>query len=240
MQKREMEYAPDAVLATLRELPDGSLVTKTGCLVHVPESYRQKQLLSMGEEILMIGYFTIIVGKQYASWQVPAMIRTQPTDMRLVEVEGRSYYEFEYAVGGSVAKSLDLVVDNLNVYPLFEDTIARARTPWFYSYTQMATFFRYAPQYANVNLVPTPSVFEMFIAQQARVNSNRTEPVRRAIKNQKELAQVAPFYIPMRNVEYGATDTTSKLAGSYTAEGLDSALVNPNDKTQPVENILRL
>lgn len=241
MDVKQLKRNVEAVLATLAELPDGSLVTKTGCVVHVPESFRAKQLVSMGKEISFIGYFALIIPDgHYCTWKIPSMIRTMPDDIRNVEIDGKMYYELHYPKGGRVAKSTDLLVDQLTLYPLFEDVIARARSVWYYTYEQMGGFFKHAKEYTGTELYATPSVFEMVIAQQARFDGDRNETIRHVIEKREDVDKTPFTYIPMRNVEYGATDTVSKIGGSNTAEGLDSALVNPTEEVQPMERLLRL
>jgi len=240
MDVRKLQRDVPAVLDTLAELPDGSLVTKTGCVIHVPESFRAKQLIQLGKEITFVGYFAMIIADgKYCTWMIPSIIRTIPDDIRTVEIEGKSYYEFHYPKGGRVAKSTDLLVDQLTLYPLFEDVIARARSLWYYDYEQMGGFFKHAKEYTGTNLYATPSIFEMIIAQQARTEEDRNITIRHAVKKPSDVAKIPFAYIPMRNVEYGATDTVSKIGGSNIAEGVDSAIVNPTEAVQPVEKLLR-
>ncbi len=241
MDVTKLKRNVEAVLATLAELPDGALVTKTGCVIHVPESFRAKQLIAMGKEISFIGYFALITPDgNYCTWKIPSMIRTMPDDIRSVEIDGKMYYELHYPKGGRVAKSTDLLVDQLTLYPLFEDVIARARSVWYYDYEQMGGFFKWAKDYTGTALYATPSIFEMVIAQQARYDEDRNETIRHVVKKKEDAFKLPFTYIPMRNVEYGATDTVSKIGGSNIAEGLDSALVNPTEEVQPIERLLRL
>ncbi|EGO2129074.1 hypothetical protein ITP31_003897 [Salmonella enterica] len=241
MDVTKLKRNVEAVLSTLAELPDGALVTKTGCVIHVPESFRAKQLISLGKEISFIGYFAMITPDgNYCTWKVPSMIRTMPDDIHNVEIDGKMYYELHYPKGARVAKSTDLLVDQLTLYPLFEDVIARARTVWYYTYEQMGSFFSNAREYTGTSLYATPSVFEMVIAQQARDNKDRNIPIRHSVEKPSDVSGLDFTYIPMRNVEYGATDTVSKIGGSNIAEGIDSAIVNPTEEEQPVEKLLRV
>lgn len=241
MEVRKLKRNVEAVLATLVELPNGSLVTKTGCVIHVPESFRAKQLIHLGREITFVGYFAMILPSgEFCTWMVPSTIRTIPDDIRIVEIEGRTYYEFHYPAGGRIAKSTDLLIDQMTIYPLFEDVIARARTPWYYTYDQMGGFFKHAQEYTGASLYATPSIFEMIIAQQARVDSDRTKTVRNTIKSPSQVQQLEFIYIPLRNVEYGATDTVAKLGGSNIGEGIDSAIVNPTEEQQVIDRLVRL
>lgn len=69
--------------------------------------------------------------------------------------------------------------------------------------------------------------------------SDRRRPIREVLKKVAEDVSDRVAWVPLRNVEFGAQDTTAKITGSYMAEGLDSAIVNPSDKVSKIESILR-
>jgi hypothetical protein len=48
-----------------------------------------------------------------------------------------------------------------------------------------------------------------------------------------------PTFIPFRSPIYGATNTTAKLIGAYFDDSINSALVNPSEKVEGVESLLR-
>ncbi|ATA65440.1 virion-associated protein [Serratia phage Moabite] len=230
----------DAVKATLEETKQGSLVTKTGCRIQIQESFRSKKLISMGIETLIVGFFTMInPDGSYAVTTTPSMFRTKPASIKTVEIKGVSYYELTYKPGQTVFASLDLLKDNTLLYYLFEEVLARGRIPWFMSYTDLSNFFTLSPYYTGTHLVATPSIGEMIVAQIARQDSNRRLPLRQSVKKYSDVYTIPYSWIPLRNVVDGSTDTTTKISGSYTADGLDSAIVNPNTVIQPIEAILR-
>lgn len=229
----------DAVKATLKETPNGSLVTMTGCRIYIQESFRAKQLISLGKRIMIVGFMAIVVDGKYTVSTTPAMMEITPTKTRTVEIDGMSFYEFSFEKGSRVVKSIDLVMDNNLLYYLFEEVLARGRIPFFYDYLSLGTFFNGMFKYTGSSLIDTVSVGEMIIAQVARSQKDRKVPLRNLINNYSELKTTPFTWIPLRNVVDGSSDTVAKIAGSYTADGLDSAIVNPTDKIQPIERILR-
>lgn len=231
---------PDALHATLKELPNNSLVTTTGCKLYIQESFRSKQLVVFGKRIMVVGYFALVnENLDYAVSTTPAMIQITPAQTKLVEVQGRNYYEFTFPKGSVVIKELDVVKDNLLLYYLFEEILARGRMAFFYDYETQGGFFNEMAHYTGTNLVTTASIGEMIIAQIARTEANRRIPLRNAIVRYGDDKVVPYTWIPLRNVIDGSSDTVAKIAGSYTADGLDSAIVNPCDKVQPIERLLR-
>ena len=88
-------------------------------------------------------------------------------------------------------------------------------------------------------MVATPTIGEMFIAQIARLMNDRKVPLREKIYSYSDLKKEPFTWIPLRNVVDGSSDTTAKITGSYAGDGIDAAIVNPNDVTQPIERLLR-
>ncbi|WP_107333895.1 hypothetical protein [Klebsiella pneumoniae] len=240
MNIAQWKHNADALQATLRELPNGSLVTTTGCRIVIQESFRAKQLISMGKRIMIIGFFAICSeAGDFAVATTPSMMEITPTEIRQLEYGGRSYYDFYFRPGSTVVKSIDLVKDNGLLYYLFEEILARGRIPFFYNYITLGSFFAETEEYTGTKLVATPTIGEMIIAQLARIESNRKVPLREHIHSYSELRTTPFTWIPLRNVVDGSSDTTAKISGSYTGDGLDSAIVNPNEVTQPIERLLR-
>ncbi|MNJ68815.1 hypothetical protein D3C77_650980 [compost metagenome] len=55
----------------------------------------------------------------------------------------------------------------------------------------------------------------------------------------EDIRYTPPTIIPLRNVSYGATNTIAKLTGSRFDEGMTSAIVNPGDRVERTEMVLR-
>lgn len=240
MDIAKWKHNATALKATLKALPNGSLVTTTGCQIVIQESFRAKQLIVMGKTVSIIGFFAIVNNEgNFAINTVPGMLEIQPGEIKVIEYGGRSYYEFSFAPNSVVFKSTQTVKNNKLLYDLFEEILARGRIPFFYNYMTLSDFFKYTEEYTGTKLVATPTVGEMFIAQIARLSENRKVPLRTKLKRYSDVKTTPFTWIPLRNVVDGSSDTTAKLSGSYTGDGLDSAIVNPNEVTQPVERLLR-
>ena len=226
---------------SLKVLPDKSVVTTTGCSIYIPETFRSKQLLSFSESVSLVGHFAMVLPTgEFSSTMIPSFFRSKPAEITTVEIDGTGYYCFKYLPGNRVFETTDLLKDNILLYYLFEEILARGRIPWYYDYLTLGKFFHYHRKYTGTSLVPTPSVGEMIIGLIARLDSDRTRPLREVLKTPADLKKTYGYsFIPMRNVEYGASDTASKLVGNYAAEGMDAAIVNPSTKVRPVESLLR-
>lgn len=240
MDVTKFKRAPEIVTAALREMEDGALVCTKDCSIHVPESFRSKQLLAMGSETISIGYFAIILSTgEYGVYTVPSMIRLNPMETVTRTIDDRTYYEFSFKAGQVVIKDLNLVKDNILLYYLIEEIIARGRIPWYYGYEDLGDFFNDMLKYTGTSLVTTPSVGEMVIAQIARYKDDRTKHIRELLTKIGQDVSDMVAWVPLRNVQDGAQDTTAKFAGSHLGEALDSALNTPSTTVNDIEGLLR-
>lgn len=60
----------------------------------------------------------------------------------------------------------------------------------------------------------------------------------RQVTTGKDLERVK--FIQLRSSTHGANNTTARLLGSHFSDNLTSALVNPSDREENIERILRM
>lgn len=234
--KREPEQAHKA----LTVLKDGSIMTTRGCKIYVPERFVEKQLAVIGAETYIVGIFAIVVDdKYYGVSTTNAMMRVTPTTISTVKFDQDSYLELTFDPGSVVFATNLLIKSDTLVYYIFDEFIAKGRIPWYIGYEDLATLFESADRHAGVSLGANHSILEMFAAAVARNGQNRSKYYRHSIESQEDPVKRPPAFIPLRSITYGATNTTSKLMGSYWNDGLTSALVNPSEKQERIEELLR-
>ena len=231
---------PSKVLAALAEQPDGSVVTSRGCKIYIPGRFVEKQLASIAAETYIVGIYAIVVDdKYYGVSTANAMMRITPSTISTVKFNDDSYLEFSFEPGSVVIADTMLIKADTLVYKIFDEIIAKGHVPWYIGYEDLATLFDSADYHAGVRLGNSHAVLEMFAAAIARDPEQRAKYYRHSIQAQDDPVVRPPIVIPLRSVTYGATNTTAKLLGSYWADGLTSALVNPAEKTERIEALLR-
>ena len=224
----------------LTVLKDGSIMTPRGCKIYIPERFVEKQLAVIGAETYIVGIFAIVVeDKFYGVSTTNAMMRVTPTTISTVKFDQDSYLELIFDPGSVVFATNLLIKSDTLVYYIFDEFIAKGRIPWYIGYEDLATLFESADRHAGVSLGANHSILEMFAAAVARNNQNRAKYYRHSIESQDDPVKRPPAIIPLRSITYGATNTTSKLMGSYWNDGLTSALVNPSEKQERIEELLR-
>lgn len=240
MDPRKLKRDPSKVHAYLREMEDGTLCTTKGCKIYIPARFTEQQMAFLGTETSISGIFAITVDDTYYGVSlVNAMMRIEPTSTNYIKLDDEDYIEFVFDPGSVVIADTNLVKRDTFIYRVYSEIIAKGHVPWFMSYEDLGRIFESAPKHAGVSVGANFAIVEMIIAAISRLSADRSMFYRHALKMEKDLGTIPAFYIPLRSVTYGASNTTAKLVGAYWEEGLTSALVNPSDTVEPIEGLLR-
>jgi hypothetical protein len=240
MDFKKLQRDPKRVHPTLQERADGSLVTLTGCKIYVPVRYKEHMLADISETILIVGIFAMVVADQfYAVSLANARMHITPTSTTIVDVCGDDYYEFFFDKGQVVTPNVELVKEDTLAYRIYDEIVAKGHVPQFFNYEDLGKLFASSKYHAGITLASSNVPLEMIAASISRGMKDRTLYYRHVISKIEQQSVTPPAFIEFRSVMYGATDTTAKLMGSYFDEGVMSALVNPSEKTEGIEALLR-
>lgn len=238
MDLGKMKRNPDRVRAALKELSDGSVVTKTGCKIYTPVSFRDKNLASVGNEVHIVGIYMMTVDdSDYAVSLINAMMRIEPSAINQVTIEGVDHFEFIFEPGDTVFGSTDLVVNGKLIYYIYDEVVAKGNVPPFMDYLDLGRLFDSARHHAEKKLASTPTILHMLLSMIARNPDDLTQYFRQ-VTTGKDLERVR--FVQLRSTTHGATNTTARLMGSHFSDSLTSALVNPSDREENIEHILRM
>lgn len=228
------------VHACLKELEDGSLITTKGCKIYIPSRFTECQLAVVGNETQIVGIFAICVDDQFYGVSIAnAMMRIEPTNTTTVDINGEEYYEFSFEAGSTVVSSVGLVKVDTLVYLIYDEFVAKGHVPWYMSYIDLGKLFDTSLHHAGVKLGANHAILELIASVIARDPDDRTKYYRQTVKSMEEVLARPPAMIPFRSVTFGATNTTAKLMGAYFDEGITSALVNPSQRSEKIEELLR-
>lgn len=240
MDPRRLTRDAPKVHAALKELPDGRLVTTKGCKIYIPARYAERGLAQVGIDTYIVGIYAIVVDdKYYGVSMVNAMMRIDPTTTQKISVDEEEFYEFYFEPGATVCVSVMLVKTDTLTFKIYDEIIAKGRVPWYLDYNDLGSLFKTAKYHAGANVGQQREVTELIVSMIARDPKDRTKYYRQTVQSQGEIALRPPAFIPLRSVVYQATDTTTKIMGSYFSDGLQSALINPSERTERIEGLLR-
>ena len=218
---------------------DNNLVCKKLTRVYVPQHYMSGKLGEIETNVRTIGVFGIVVEDKYLAVNMCcAMMVLAPDSTSVVTVDEEPYLELTFEPGSILVLGLDLVKTGSLIFNIYDELIAKGKTPWYIGYNDLGALFDSAIHHAGVNLKAARSVLEMMTASRGRDPKDLSKYYRNTLTKQSDLESKKPRIIPLRSIMYGSTNAVSKLLGSYAGEGLSSSLVNPSTRLEKVEEIL--
>lgn len=227
------------IQSVLEQTADSKLIAKQPVKIYIPARYDERGLAEIGMQTLILGIFVIVCGDKYAVNNVAAMVPIEPNSTIKVKIDGQDFYEFSFDKGSTVISSLDLLKNDVLVYKIYKEFIAQGNVPWYINYADMGAIFDTAKKHANTHVGSNKAVTELIISLVTRQSSDLTKYYRTQLTKPEDLIKVPPTFIPLQSVEYAATNTTNKLAGSYFSTGIVSALNSPAEREERIEAILR-
>lgn len=230
---------PDAIKKLVTVTADGAWVAKANCKIVVPSRFLERILGSLEPEVYTVAIFALVTedGK-YAVSCAPSLMRLTPTDLNTVVYEDMEYQEFIFDKGAVICPELNLVVRNELVYYIYSEIMAKGNVPWYIDYVGLGNLFKGSKHFAGVTVGANHAVWEMMVSSLARVPDDKMKYYRHNVKTEKDLL-TEPVIVPLRSVIYGPTSTVARLIGAYFKEGITASLVNPSEKIEPIEDLLR-
>lgn len=223
----------------LVELPNNTIVTTKPIKIYSPVRYSERGLSSVGVDTNIIGIYAIVTEEGYYAVSIlNAMINITPSSTITVKIEGEEYYEFSFDAGNVVISNLNLVQADVLVYKIYSEIISKGKIPWYLSYSDLGHLFDTAYKYAGANIGQNAEITELIISLIARNPKDRTEYYRSLLSSKEDLNVMKPEFIALKSVQYSATNTLNKLAGSYMSAGVVSALIDNSTRSERIESII--
>ncbi len=235
----ELKRNAQEVFKHLHSQDNGSVVTTAPCKIHVPVRFQNKDLAILGSDVFIVGFYAIIVNDMYYGVDnTIAMMQIRPSSTKKVTVQGTDYFEFSFEPGDVVFVNKHLVVNDTLTYYLYDELVAKGNIPWYMNYYDMAAMFDTASLHAGVNL-GSRAILELIISTTARDKDDLTRLYRHILNKHSDVVTNPPKVIPFRSVVWNTADTTSRLNGAYFADAINTAVVNPSESVELIEEILR-
>lgn len=214
------------------------LVTKVPCKILVPARYVEQGLGSLEPEVYMVAIYAMVMeDSYYAVSTVPAMKRFTPTDVNTITIDEVEYLELIFPRGAVVCPQLELVVRDIQIYYVYNEFTSKGNTPWFMGENDKTMPYENAEEFCGVYLSPT--IMQMVASSCTRVEADKAVQYRHAVRTPNDLVKFTPVTIPLRSIIWGPTNTFARVIGPYFKEGLTTALVNPSERSEPIEEMLR-
>jgi hypothetical protein len=226
----------EKVISHLKEIGD-QLITTNGCKIYFPKRFVEKNIATIGSTNEVIGFVGIVIeDKYFATLSVITMLPFEPDETNLVDIDGTIYYEMVFDPGSVVCPNLNCVRQDTLCFAVY-DIFFKGCVPWYMDYEDMCKIYSTASEYANASIGDRPEAIALSVSLIARNAEERKNYYRYEITNPEYDKQ--PVWISMKSVDFSATSTINKLGGNYFQDGVVSSLVDPTEKVEKIEAILR-
>lgn len=235
-----MKRNPDFIKSQLFETKEHTLLCKKDCTIQFPKRYIERKMAEIGADTFVFGFISIIVDNIYSVLTVPTLFKTSPSRISVTSIDEIEYYNFHYDAGSIVISNTQVVKKDALVYNMMEEFILKGNIPWYLEYEDLAKAFDKAKEFTGSNVASNYAVLECLTAFLSRSKKDRSVQYRHSVNTIQDVQKSPPDFIGLYgNVFYAAPGTVNKLAGSYFQDAVVSALVQPSDNINHVEQILR-
>ena len=217
-----------------------TLVALKPVKIYVPETYIGSPLGSIEDVTRIVGIWGMTVeDKYYAVSRACATMQIAPSATNVVNIGAIKYMEFIFEAGDTVISNLNLVRTGTLVYRIYNEIIAKGKIPWYLDYTDLCYLFDTSKSHGNANLKANSAILELIASAMARQAGDKTKYFRNDPAIVDDINASKPVLIPLRYVALQASNTVSRLLGSYFQEGVTSALITPTETVESIETLLR-
>ena len=225
---------PEAVLSKLK-VKDNRVSSTVSCKIQIPGRYVQVNLAQLGTEIYILGVYALVLETgEYAVSSILSLVNITPDKILRTKINDEEYYEFWFDAGSTIIANTELILRDTILYSIFNEFIISGRIPWFMNYEDVGKLFNTAKEYAGSSIGDTYEIWEFLASIIARSPKDRSVFYRLGQDYKSQ-----PQYVSLTSFFYSISSTTNKLAGNYFTDGLTSALVNPSQNVEKIEQLLR-
>lgn len=227
------------VLEALGDTPGKPVIAKKALKILFPTRFRDINLAIIGETSYVFGLFAVVVGEEYALINLNCYLELGKAAISKAKYADGEYYVYSYEPGDIVIKTKEVVARSNLIFTAIDEFVFKGKVPWYMNYEDMGRLFSTAEEFAGTKAKLIPSVMEFLAAYIARKKDDRSKYIRDGATKYEDFDLSKIAWVPLRSVYWSAPGTVNKLSGAYFADGVVSALVNPSQKVEKVESILR-
>lgn len=229
------------IKSKLRVTNSGQVLSTTDLVIQAPARFPDIGLGEVGMNTVLYGLFAIIdrASSTYAVTSANALIGLKPAATRKLLVDDVEYYEFSFPNGSVVYENLNILRRDDILFSVFDEFFFKGKVPWYVGYEDLCKLFDTSEEYAGSNVASIHEIIEFLASMITRDSKDRTVPLRMRLNSYNDLTLANTDYVPLQSVLYSVNSTVNKLTGAYFNDGVTSALVNPTEKPETIEKLLR-
>ena len=210
-----------SILKKFRQDKPGGQVIFTGgtCIVKILEKFESYGCLSVADTVKTIGVFDMEVDGVTSGMFLVGMIEMVPSDIETIEENGKKIVKLTFHNGDVFMRTTNVVVEEKNAYYVWMLYIKYGNTMAAMSYEDQATLFDRVAATCGISFPVDHVVYEV-----AFRNTDMRGPYQR---------------INLSDVAHASRSTSARIIGAYFNDGVNAALVRPNQSSSMIEDMLR-
>lgn len=214
---------------------DGTVIfTGNELECYIPERYIKANYLHIGETISALGIFAMRINDEVdCGIQLPAIIEIAHSDLYEKTIDDQLFKVCVLKKNDRFMISTKVMQVEEIGYFIWREFLSGGRLPSFITYEDIATLFDDLGEIAGRGMAGNHGVLEVILSHIFRDSKDLTVKYRHT--NMKE----PPARVTLRDVSYGPSSTSSRILGSYSELGLNSALVNQSAENHEIEDLFR-
>ena len=229
---------PGRILSLLSDLPGKPVIAKSKLTIHFPARFVEIGLAVTGVHTFVFGLFIIVdESGAYSLCNVNALMELGPATVTKETMDEQEYLNYTFEAGDVIFQTKDLVCRPNLIYRALDEFIFKGKLPWYIAYDDVGKLFDTAKRHARTSANISPAIVEFVAAYIGRDPADRIKYIRETAETYNDFKKVE--WVPMQSVFWSAPGTVNKLSGAYFTDGIVSALVNPSERADRIETILR-
>lgn len=213
------------------------VVTVTADLeVYFPERYITRELAFLDTDVRVISLYCI-KDKQdnYAITRAPIFVRLTPSNIEEIKLEDslKNYRVLTFPKGTVYTPNVNCIVRDNFVYNLFDEFYLKGNIPFYLEYTDLPEIFAEAKAYTNTGIGEDLLAYEFISSVVTRVKKDKTKYIRHS-KDKHDTV-----YVGLNDIYFSYNNTGAKLFGNYLTYGINSAIIDKEEKTSDSTKLLR-
>ena len=215
---------------------DNTFILNTNkCVALIPDRFLDFKFCTIEEDVTTFGIIDLVFNDtELRGLLLPNFITLSPKEIDSIVIDEKKYIRCTFHKGDIFMKNNVIIKNKFLIIKMFKEFIGFGNLPRFVNYDNVHLLFASVDKMAGMSLNIDHTTLEMVWAYLYRLKKDYR------IQARFGASDLPKEFIGLRNVSYGPDSTSAKIFGSHMSDGLNSALVNPNEVSKPLEDIMRL
>ena len=224
-----------SILKKFSQEKKGGPVIFTGnlCTVRILEKLENYGCLKVTDVVNTLGVFDMEVDGVTTGMFLVGHIEMHPSDIDTVEINGVKYVELTFRKGDVFMTTTETVKDKLSAFAVYVMYIKYANVMAAMQYEDQAMIFDRIKKTCGLGFAVDHVIYELIFAHLSRDPNDFTVPYRNTDMNEDFIR------IKLSDVTHASRSTSSRVVGSYFADGINAAITNPSTTHSEIEDLLR-